>query len=181
MMGWGGHSCPPAVERHHHGYLRRTAACVRLRQTQGPSTAPGHSRANRSAPLGMTGLEKLQLRFRLRRGGRLLGCAVVASHPVLLPQTGHQLRYPFAVGLGQECAVFVAFQLVGCQLGKEFPQLAADYQIRYKDRAFLPKSYGKRISELMARLRQKHGMRHYDRTTRQTPAPAQTEPQLKLF
>ena len=72
-------------------------------------------------------------------------------------------------------AIFMPF------LEKEFPQLAADYQKRYKDRAFLPKSYGKRISELMARLRQKHGMRHYDRTTRQTPAPAQTEPQLKLF
>jgi DNA repair photolyase len=72
-------------------------------------------------------------------------------------------------------AIFMPF------LEKEFPQLAADYQKRYKDRAFLPKSYGKRISELMARLRQKHGMRHYDRASRQAPTPAQTEPQLKLF
>ena len=72
-------------------------------------------------------------------------------------------------------AVFLPF------LEKEFPQLAADYQQRYKDRAFLPKSYGKRISELMARLRQKHGMRHDDRASRQVPSPAQTEPQLKLF
>ena len=44
-------------------------------------------------------------------------------------------------------AIFLPF------LEKEFPQLAADYQKRYKDRAFLPKSYGKRISQLMARLR----------------------------
>ena len=72
-------------------------------------------------------------------------------------------------------AVFLPF------LEKEFPQLAADYQQRYKDRAFLPKSYGKRISELMTRLRQKHGMRHYDRTSRQTSTAGQMESQLKLF
>ena len=72
-------------------------------------------------------------------------------------------------------AIFMPF------LEKEFPQLAAEYQKRYKDRAFLPKSYGKRISELMTRLRQKHGMRHSDRISRQTAATTQTEPQLKLF
>ena len=72
-------------------------------------------------------------------------------------------------------AVFLPF------LEKEFPQLAADYQRRYKDRAFLPKSYGKRISELMTRLRQKQGMRHYDRASRQTSTAVQTESQLKLF
>jgi hypothetical protein len=72
-------------------------------------------------------------------------------------------------------AIFLPF------LKKEFPQLAADYQQRYKDRAFLPKSYGKRISELMTRLRQKHGMRHYDRTSRQTSTAGQMESQLKLF
>ncbi len=54
-------------------------------------------------------------------------------------------------------AIFLPF------LENEFPQLAADYQQRYKDRAFLPKSYGKRISQLMARLREKHGMRGDER------------------
>ena len=49
-------------------------------------------------------------------------------------------------------AVFMPF------LEKEFPQLAAGYRQRYKDRAFLPKSYGKRISQLMARLREKYGI-----------------------
>ena len=49
-------------------------------------------------------------------------------------------------------AVFLPF------LEKEFPQLAASYRQRYKDRAFLPESYGKRISQLMARLRQKYGI-----------------------
>ena len=72
-------------------------------------------------------------------------------------------------------AIFLPF------LEKEFPQLAADYQKRYKDRAFLPKSYGKRISELMSRLRQKHGMPHYDRASRQAPVTARTESQLRLF
>ena len=65
-------------------------------------------------------------------------------------------------------AVFLPF------LEKEFPRLAADYQKRYKDRAFLPKSYGKRISQLMARLRQKHGIRHYHRESRTVSAPART-------
>src|SRR5579862_7271765 len=71
-------------------------------------------------------------------------------------------------------AVFMPF------LEKEFPQLAADYQKRYKDRAFLPKSYGKRISQLMTRLREKHGLRGDDRGRRPASA-ARTEPQLRLF
>jgi DNA repair photolyase len=49
-------------------------------------------------------------------------------------------------------AVFMPF------LEKEFPQLAAEYRQRYKDRAFLPKSYGKRIAQLMTRFRQKYGI-----------------------
>ncbi len=71
-------------------------------------------------------------------------------------------------------AVFMPF------LEKEFPQLAAGYRQRYKDRAFLPKTYGKRISQLMAGLRQKYGILHRDRERRQEPTTAK-EPQLKLF
>jgi DNA repair photolyase len=63
-------------------------------------------------------------------------------------------------------------------LEKEFPQLAATYQQRYKDRAFLPKPYGKRISQLMTNLRQKYGIRHRER--RQATATAQ-QSQLNLF
>ena len=72
-------------------------------------------------------------------------------------------------------AVFLPF------LEKEFPQLAASYQQRYKDRAFLPTTYGKRISQLMARLRQKYGIvRGDDRYARQrVPVPAET--QMALF
>ncbi len=49
-------------------------------------------------------------------------------------------------------AVFLPF------LEKEFPQLVDSYRERYKDRAFLPKAYGHRLSQLMKRLRQKHGL-----------------------
>jgi len=72
-------------------------------------------------------------------------------------------------------AVFMPF------LEKQFPQLAASYHERYKDRAFLPKSYGKRISDLMARLRQKYGIRHHDRENHQVSPPARVESQMNLF
>jgi DNA repair photolyase len=74
-------------------------------------------------------------------------------------------------------AVFLPF------IEKEFPKLAANYRDRYKDGAFLPKSYGKRISELMARLRQKYGIRNsYERYSRKSHpvVKAETE-QLSLF
>lgn len=68
-------------------------------------------------------------------------------------------------------AVFLPF------LEKEFPELAADYQKRYKDRAFLPQIYSKRISQLMTRLREKHGMPHSERRL----VSVRTQPQLNLF
>jgi DNA repair photolyase len=75
-------------------------------------------------------------------------------------------------------AVFLPF------LEKEFPQLVGSYRDRFKGRAFLPTPYRKRLSQLMARLRQKYGIRtDYDRySERSHPA---TEPdatgQLQLF
>jgi len=72
-------------------------------------------------------------------------------------------------------AVFLPF------VEKEFPHLVDSYRQRYKDRAFLPKAYGQRLSQLMARLRQKHGLRKdYDsgaRTNSLTPSGTQ----LTLF
>jgi DNA repair photolyase len=72
-------------------------------------------------------------------------------------------------------AIFLPF------LEKEFPQLVDSYQQRYKDRAFLPKAYGQRLSQLMARLRQKYGLRRDygsdSRTNSLTPAGTQ----LTLF
>jgi hypothetical protein len=73
-------------------------------------------------------------------------------------------------------AVFMPF------LEKEFPRLAASYRQRYQDRAFLPQSYGRRISQLMARLREKYRMRnHYDRHPGGTSVIPLAESQLPLF
>lgn len=75
-------------------------------------------------------------------------------------------------------AVFLPF------LEKEFPKLVESYRQRYKDRAFLPASYRKRLSQLMARLRQKHGIpTNYDRYSQRAHPAAASEPcgQMKLF
>ena len=72
-------------------------------------------------------------------------------------------------------AVFLPF------LEKEFPHLVDSYQQRYKDRAFLPKAYRQRLSQLMARLRQKHGLhKNYDRGAR-TNSLTSSGTQLTLF
>ena len=49
-------------------------------------------------------------------------------------------------------AVFLPF------LEENFPDLVKLYRTRYADRAFLPKGYGQRLSQLMAALRQKYGI-----------------------
>ncbi len=72
-------------------------------------------------------------------------------------------------------AVFLPF------LEKEFPQLADGYRQRYKDRAFLPQTYGKRISQLMARLRQKYGIVRGGERYGPRPAPVRVETQMRLF
>ena len=72
-------------------------------------------------------------------------------------------------------AVFLPF------LEKEFPELAAGYRQRYKDRAFLPQSYGKRISQLMARLRQKYGIARGGERYGPRPAPVRVGTQMALF
>jgi len=75
-------------------------------------------------------------------------------------------------------AIFLPF------LEEKFPHLVATYRERYADRSFLPPAYGKRLSELMARLRAKYGIHNlYDRYARRThPASALvSEDQLSLF
>jgi DNA repair photolyase len=73
-------------------------------------------------------------------------------------------------------AVFFPF------LEKEFPQLAESYRQRYRERAFLPSAYGKRISQLIARLRQKYGIPHERRRDSRIDPPAgQNGTQLALF
>jgi DNA repair photolyase len=49
-------------------------------------------------------------------------------------------------------AVFLPF------LKEHFPQLVSDYERRFKERAFLPAAYRKRISELIGKLREKYGI-----------------------
>jgi DNA repair photolyase len=50
------------------------------------------------------------------------------------------------------CAAAVFFPF----LETNFPQLVANYRQRYQGRAFLPSSYGKPLSKLIARLREKY-------------------------
>ncbi len=49
-------------------------------------------------------------------------------------------------------AVFLPF------LAEHFPALVDNYKKRYEDRAFLPKAYGQRLSQLMAAFRRKYGI-----------------------
>ncbi|MGA7444777.1 MAG: radical SAM protein [Candidatus Sulfotelmatobacter sp.] len=53
-------------------------------------------------------------------------------------------------------AIFLPF------LEKEFPHLVENYRQRYQDRSFLPPSYGKRIAQLIARFRDKYGIKRAD-------------------
>jgi DNA repair photolyase len=67
-------------------------------------------------------------------------------------------------------------------LEEQFPELAAEYRKRFEDRAFLGKAYARRISELMVRLRKKHGITREitGRGEITAPRPAEEE-QLSLF
>ncbi len=71
-------------------------------------------------------------------------------------------------------------------LEKEFPHLLEKYRQRYADKAFVSATYRKRISELMRKLREKHGLElrpHYGDESpipKPLPGPAKDE-QMKLF
>ena len=70
-------------------------------------------------------------------------------------------------------AVFLPF------LKEHFPKLVPEYEQRFKDRAFLPAAYRKRISELIANFRVKHGIRNDSRWTEKEERPA--DHQMSLF
>jgi DNA repair photolyase len=75
-------------------------------------------------------------------------------------------------------AVFLPF------LEQHFPQLVENYRQRYKERSFLPPSYGKRVAQLIASFRKKYGINRADpRGTRSEDRwPSQAfEEQLPLF
>lgn len=69
-------------------------------------------------------------------------------------------------------AVFMPF------LKENFPQLVLDYERRFKDRAFLPAAYRKRISELVWKLRMKYGIR---RESRWDDTKLEQNEQMSLF
>ncbi len=75
-------------------------------------------------------------------------------------------------------AVFLPF------LEQNFPHLAENYRVRYHDRAFLPAAYGKHLSQLVSRLREKYKMTRASRESSSfaTKWPVQAfDEQLKLF
>ena len=75
-------------------------------------------------------------------------------------------------------AVFLPF------LEQNFPHLAENYRQRYQDRAFLPASYGKRLSQLVRQLREKYKLgrdpRGQPRYAHKWPVQA-FEQQMNLF
>jgi DNA repair photolyase len=73
-------------------------------------------------------------------------------------------------------AVFLPF------LEEHFPSLVDNYKKRYENRAFLPKGYAQRLSQLMTRLRQKYGIgnEHSRRSRRAHVGMAEGE-QVALF
>jgi DNA repair photolyase len=72
-------------------------------------------------------------------------------------------------------AVFMPF------LEKEFPDLVQSYHERYKDKAFLPEAYATRLSQLMQRLRAKHGIQNSYERYKQKSRESQENAQLSLF
>jgi len=71
-------------------------------------------------------------------------------------------------------AVFLPF------LRENFPKLVPDYEQRFKDRAFLPAAYRKRISELFARLRHKYVIKK-DYGWEKSPGAETKALQMSLF
>jgi len=73
-------------------------------------------------------------------------------------------------------AIFLPF------LEKQFPHLAQSYRERFSKKAFLPQAYHKRISQLMAHLRQKHSIGgNRQRYGERLELTKRSEEQLALF
>jgi DNA repair photolyase len=73
-------------------------------------------------------------------------------------------------------AIFMPF------LEKEFPHLVQSYKQRFGDKAFLSAAYRKRLSQLMARLRQKYGFPSSGERARNHNNPNEaSNTQLRLF
>ena len=73
-------------------------------------------------------------------------------------------------------AVFLPF------LQEHFPALVENYRKRYESRAFLPKAYAQRLSQLMAALRRKYGIGEaHTRRSQRSYAWPEANQQLDLF
>ena len=72
-------------------------------------------------------------------------------------------------------AVFLPF------LAEKFPKLVESYRQRYGERAFVPKTYSQRISQLMGRLREKYGVRSSHDRYRPRLIASSDAPQMALF
>ena len=110
-----------------------------------------------------------------------LGLGLMGAHMARnLVKAAHDAgaKYVFANPLFLKpcsAAVFLPF------LKEQFPALVEVYRERYRERAFLPKGYGERLSRLMAALRRKYGIgTDHARLSRQAHPPLADE-QLALF
>ena len=72
-------------------------------------------------------------------------------------------------------AVFLPF------LKEHFPALVETYRKRYQDRAFLPRGYAQRLSQLMAQLRRKYGIGNHHARSSGRAHSALLAQQLDLF
>lgn len=75
----------------------------------------------------------------LVREGAAVGARHVFANPLFLKPCSAAIFLPF--------------------LEQQFPHLVENYRQRYQDRAFLPPSYGKRISQLISSFRKKYGIK----------------------
>jgi DNA repair photolyase len=95
---------------------------------------------------------------------------------VVRAAAAHKARHIYANPLFLKpcsAAVFMPF------LQEHFPTLVPDYEQRFKDRAFLPAAYRKRISELVRELRRKYGIANS--SSQEWQSPTVEEKQMALF
>jgi len=107
----------------------------------------------------------------------------ITDHPkdleaLVKTAAAHGAKYVFALPLFLKpcsAAVFLPF------LEDHFPAFVPVYRQRYRQRSFLPKAYGERLSRLMAALRRKYGFGEQHARMSQRTHPALSEQQLPLF
>jgi len=98
----------------------------------------------------------------LARAAKQAGAKYIYANPLFLKPCSASVFLPF--------------------LEKDFPHLVEGYSKRFNERAFVSKAYSKRISELMAGLRKKHGIsRQFSSRSESVHPPSQEAEQMDLF